>query len=112
MCTVPTSRLMTVSQEAAVVNAAGRAGPARDEVRLRDRLLRGVHRADRRAEHQVVPDSAERAAGTAVTTVEGASATTGPRFSMTRARTRHPGSPDSHPSGRAAAPAPLQRHGD
>src|SRR6476659_10521405 len=55
---------------------------------------------------------AERAAGTAVTTVEGASATTGPRFSMTRARTRHPGSPDSHPSGRAAAPAPLQRHGD
>src|SRR6476469_963655 len=82
---------MTVSQEAAVVNAAGRAGPARDEVRLRDRLLRGVHRADRRAEHQVVPDSAERAAGTAVTTVEGASATTGPRFSMTRARTRHPG---------------------
>ena len=39
-------------------------------------------------------------------------ATTGPRFSMTRARTRHPGSPDSHPFGRAAAPAPLQRHGD
>jgi hypothetical protein len=38
-------------------------------------------------------------------------ATTGPRFSMTRARTRHPGSPDSHPFGRAAAPAPLQRHG-
>ena len=37
-------------------------------------------------------------------------ATTGPRFSMTRARTRHPGSPDSHPFGRAAAPAPLQRH--
>jgi hypothetical protein len=38
---------------------------------------------------------AERAVGTAVTTVEGASATTGARFSMTRARTRHPGSPDS-----------------
>jgi hypothetical protein len=55
---------------------------------------------------------AERAVGTAVTTVEGASATTGPRFSMTRARTRHRGSPDSHPFGRAAAPAPLQRHGD
>jgi len=55
---------------------------------------------------------AERAVGTAVTTVEGASAKTGPRFSMTRARTRHPGSPDSHPFGRAAAPAPLQRHGD
>ena len=55
---------------------------------------------------------AERAVGTAVTTVEGASATTGPRFSMTRARTRHPGSPDSHPFGRATAPAPLQRHGD
>src|SRR6185312_11038935 len=48
---------MTVSQEPAVVGAAGRAGPARDEVRLRDRLLRGVHRADRWAEHQVVPDS-------------------------------------------------------
>src|SRR5580704_12441064 len=48
---------------------------------------------------------AERAVGTAVTTVEGASATTGPRFSMTRARTRHPGSPDSHPFGRAATPA-------
>ena len=43
--------------EPAVVGTAGRAGPARDEVRLRDRLLRGVHRADRRAEHQVVPDS-------------------------------------------------------
>jgi len=39
-------------------------------------------------------------------------AATGPRFSMTRARTRHPGSPVSHPSGRAAASAPLQRHGD
>src|SRR5580704_9820016 len=55
---------------------------------------------------------AELAVGTAVTTVEGASATTGPRFSMTRARTGHPGSPGSHPFGRAAAPAPLQRHGD
>jgi hypothetical protein len=55
---------------------------------------------------------AARAVGTAVTTVEGASATTGPRLSMTRARTRHPGSPDSHPFGRSAAPAPLQRHGD
>jgi len=55
---------------------------------------------------------AERAVGMAVTTVEGASATTGPRFSMTRACTKHPGSPDSHPFGRAAAPAPLQRHGD
>jgi aerobic-type carbon monoxide dehydrogenase small subunit (CoxS/CutS family) len=54
---------------------------------------------------------AERAVGTAVTTVEGASATTGPRLSMTRARSRHPGSPDAHPCGRAAAPAPLQRHG-
>ena len=38
-------------------------------------------------------------------------ATTGPRFSMTRARSRHPGSPDAHPCGRAAAPEPLQRHG-
>src|SRR5690348_15614281 len=55
---------------------------------------------------------AERAVGTAVTTVEGAPATTGPRFSMTRARSRHPGSPDAHPRGRAAAPAPRQRHGD
>jgi len=45
---------------------------------------------------------AARAVGTAVTTVEGASATTGPRLSMTRARTRHPGSPDSHPFGRSA----------
>src|SRR5580704_14714790 len=55
---------------------------------------------------------AERAVGMAVTTVEGASATTGPRFSMTRARSRHPGSPDSHPLGRAPALAPVQRHGD
>ena len=36
--------------------------------------------------------------------------TTGLRSSMTPVRTRHPGSPDSHPFGRAAAPAPLQRH--
>jgi len=38
---------------------------------------------------------AGRAVGTAVTTVEGESATTGPRFSVTRARSRHPGSPDA-----------------
>ena len=42
---------------------------------------------------------AERAVGTVVTTVEGASATTGARFSMTWAPTRHPGSPDSIRSG-------------
>ena len=38
--------------------------------------------------------------------------TTRPRSSTTPSRIRHPGSPDSHPFGRAAAPAPLQRHRD
>ena len=38
-------------------------------------------------------------------------ATTGPRLSRTRTRTRHPGSPDSHPFGRAAAPARFKDMG-
>ena len=38
------------------------ARPARHEVRLRSRLLRGLHRADRRAQHEVVPDR-DRARG-------------------------------------------------
>src|SRR5690242_6557469 len=102
---------MTVSQEPAVVGAAGRAGPARDEVRLRIGYcaVRTVLIDGRNTKSCQTP--AERAVGTAVTTVEDASATIGPRFSMTRARSRHPGSPDSHPFARAAAPGPLQRQG-
>ena len=48
--------------------------PARDEVRLRCRVLRGVHRPDRRrATRSPARPPAGRAVGRQVTTVEGAS---------------------------------------
>ena len=40
----------------AAVGTPGRVGVARDEVRVRGGVLRSMHGADRRAEHEVVPD--------------------------------------------------------
>jgi catechol 2,3-dioxygenase-like lactoylglutathione lyase family enzyme len=43
-------------EDAAALGFARRAGHARHEIRLRSRLLRGVHGAARWKEHEIVPD--------------------------------------------------------
>ena len=43
-------------EDAAAMGAPGRPWSARHEVRLRSRLLRGLHGADRRPQHEVLPD--------------------------------------------------------
>src|SRR6266849_8308591 len=60
-------------EDSAAVGVARRPRHAWNQVWLRQGLLRSVHSPDRRAKHQVVRTTAERAGGASIVTVEGVS---------------------------------------